>query len=141
MSENCFLCECGVSEGHMKTKRKKVSGSSAKKAVDVLNELAAAKYGRLITVAAIDHPNRYICHKCQRRSEGLIDMQVKVECEKEAILKMVDLQFASSVQYSRKINRDDQQVDQPCCTQSSPISSSTSDICSGSTDEIPVSVC
>ena len=32
---SCFLCNCDVSVGYMKTKRKRLSGSSVKRAVEI----------------------------------------------------------------------------------------------------------
>ena len=38
----CFLCNADINQGSMKSKRKKLSGISAKKAVGVLDELSDA---------------------------------------------------------------------------------------------------
>ena len=42
----CFLCESDVSSGTMLTKRRKLTGSVTKVAIDVLDELSLAKYKR-----------------------------------------------------------------------------------------------
>ena len=47
MSVFCSLWNDDISQGSMKTKRKRLSGASAKKAVGVLDELSAASYGKI----------------------------------------------------------------------------------------------
>ena len=70
---SCFLCRCNVGEGHMKTKRKRLSGSSVKRALEILDELSTANIGRMVSTlythdqhTAAEHA--YICHKCQEKS-------------------------------------------------------------------------
>ena len=67
----CFLCECGVDTGQMKTKRKKMTGCRAAKALEAMNDLFAANYGRPIEMPVHKEStkDRYICHKCVNRLE------------------------------------------------------------------------
>ena len=55
MTVFCFLWNADISQGSMKTKRKRLSGASAKKAVGVLDELSAASYGRKISLIFDKH--------------------------------------------------------------------------------------
>ena len=91
---SCFLCSCDVSVGYMKTKRKRLSGSSVKRAVEILDNISTANYGRKISdLYDCNKEYDYICHKCQKKVEGLAELQMKIENERDYVITMVGKHF------------------------------------------------
>ena len=142
MTVFCFLCNADISQGSMKTKRKRLSGESAKKAVGVLDELSAASYGRKISLIFDKHQD-YICHKCQRKAEGLPDLQKKVENEKKEITDLISRYFTGG----RKRTRDESEcssrqfvVDETLSTFDSSTPTRSADSRSTGDKDIPVLV-
>jgi hypothetical protein len=88
-SEVCCFCECQVAERTMKTKRKKVHGSSMKTALGIMDQISIEVFQS--TASSFLARDTFMCHKCKKRLEDLPELLRKAEVEViDKIKNMVD---------------------------------------------------
>lgn len=56
-----------------------------------MNEVASTMYGRPLVITE----NDYICHKCLRKAEALVDLKIKVRDENEFFVEKMKKHLGS----------------------------------------------
>ena len=107
ISSVCFLCESDVSEGTSKSKRRRLLGESAKKAVSILDELSTSSYGRKFSECVDENLVTYVCHKCCKQIESLPGLLEKAYSERGNILKMMQKHLSAPTCTRRKRRHED----------------------------------
>ena len=108
----CLLCNIDVTEGSIKVKRRRLSGSSARRAADVLDQLSVASYGTKLSLLV--GKQDYICHKCRTMVEAFAELQERLKTKQQKINGLISKHFPVLGKRSRsKSEGESSSSDQP----------------------------
>ena len=105
---DCWLCEANLSEGTFKVKRKKLHGTSMKKAVNVLESIASEYLDVDLVTTTEFQKGDYLCHRCFSLVDGLATRKKEIlRMEEELVRRLRQVIKLPSVHSERERECDD----------------------------------